>query len=211
MKAVVETSSSLVVFLLPEDAAVRLTDRGLVGSVNAPDFKPETHQIVTGVPEKPDYVPGYWLYDAEGGWRVADAERWSAHQADVAASAAADEATALESLRASKNAEINAARLAANFGTFTYSGKLFACDQLSRSDIDGTNGYVALNNELPAGWPGGWKAVDNTYIAITSVDEWKAFYGAMFAAGNANFAHAQALKAQLASATTREQIEAVKW
>ena len=207
----ITSNGGLVVFLLPDDAAVRLTDAGLIGSVRAPDIKPETYTVVKGVPTNPDYVPGYWLYDAEGGWRVADAERWAAHQADVAASAAADEAAALESLRVTKNAEINAARLAANFGTFTYSGKLFACDQLSRSDIDGTNGYVALNNELPAGWPGGWKAVDNTYIAITSVDEWKAFYGAMFAAGNANFAHSQTLKAQLASATTRQQIEAVKW
>lgn len=117
----------------------------------------------------------------------------------------------LAALKAKKNAEINEARLAANFSTFTHTGKAIACDQLSRSDIDGTNGYVSLYGELPAGWPGGWKAVDNTYVPITTVDEWKAFYASMFAAGSANFAKAQALKAQIADATTAEQVAAITW
>lgn len=119
--------------------------------------------------------------------------------------------SALEAARTAKNSEINAARLAANFSTFQHAGKVFACDQLSRSDIDGTNGYVALYGALPVGWPGGWKAVDNTYTAIADVAAWKAFYSGLFAAGNANFAHAQALKAQLASAQTIEDVEAIQW
>lgn len=117
----------------------------------------------------------------------------------------------LGALRATKNAEINAARLAANFSTFEHAGKRIACDQLSRSDIDGTNGYVALHGSLPAGWPGGWKAVDNSYVVIGDVDAWKAFYGSMFAAGNANFARAQALKAMLAAATTADEVAAIGW
>ena len=117
----------------------------------------------------------------------------------------------LASLKSAKNAEINAARLAANFSTFTHSGKTFACDQLSRSDIDGTNGFVSLYGTLPPGWPGGWKAVDNTYTPIATVDDWKAFYASMFAAGNANFAHAQALKTALSNATTAEQVAAIQW
>lgn len=117
----------------------------------------------------------------------------------------------LGALKAGKNDEINAARLAANFSTFTHAGKHIACDQLSRSDIDGTNGYVALHGALPPGWPGGWKAVDNTYVVIGDVDAWKAFYSSMFAAGNANFAHAQALKALLTAATTAEQVHAIRW
>lgn len=117
----------------------------------------------------------------------------------------------LSALKAEKNAEINAARLAANFTTFEHAGKLIACDQLSRSDIDGTNGYVALNGSLPVGWPGGWKAVDNSYVVIADVTAWKAFYASMFAAGNANFARAQALKVMLANAGTPEEIEAITW
>lgn len=117
----------------------------------------------------------------------------------------------LGALKAAKNEEINAARLAANFSTFQHAGKAIACDQLSRSDIDGTNGFVALYGALPPGWPGGWKAVDNTYVAIATVADWKAFYTSMFAAGNANFAHAQALKALLAAATTAADIAAIQW
>lgn len=117
----------------------------------------------------------------------------------------------LAQLKAAKNAEINAARLAANLSTFQHAGKAIACDQLSRSDIDGTNGFVALYSAMPPGWPGGWKAVDNSYVAIATVNDWKAFYGSMFAAGNANFAKAQALKAQLAAATTAAQVAAIVW
>ncbi|MCO5110003.1 MAG: DUF4376 domain-containing protein [Burkholderiaceae bacterium] len=124
---------------------------------------------------------------------------------------AIDAAAALEAARASKNVQINAARLAANFSTFTHAGTLIACDPLSRSDIDGTNGFVALYGALPPGWPGGWKAMDNSYVAIADVAAWKAFYASMFAAGNANFAHAQALKALLAQADTPEAVAAIQW
>ena len=117
----------------------------------------------------------------------------------------------LTSLKELKNSEINEARLAANFSTFPYSGKVFACDQLSRSDIDGTNGFVSLYGTLPPAWPGGWKAVDNTYISITTVQDWKDFYSSMFAQGNANFIHAQALKDKLQLATTAKEIQEITW
>lgn len=117
----------------------------------------------------------------------------------------------LAPLKAAKNAEINAARLAASFSTFTHAGKAIACDQLSRSDIDGTNGFVSLYGAMPPGWPGGWKAVDNTYVPIATVGDWKAFYASMFAAGNANFAKAQALKTQLDAAATAEEVAAIAW
>jgi hypothetical protein len=127
------------------------------------------------------------------------------------AQAAADAAIDLPALKSAKNAEINAARLRANFGSFTYSGKTFATDQLSRSDIDGINGYVALYGALPAGWPGAWKAIDNSFLPIPDVAAWKAFYSAMVAAGNANFAKAQTLKAALQAASTPEAVAAVVW
>lgn len=121
------------------------------------------------------------------------------------------DAPTLAELKATKNAEINASRLAANFSTFAHGGKQFACDQLSRSDIDGTNGFVSLYGTLPPGWPGGWKAIDNSYAPIATVTDWKAFYASMFAAGNANFAHAQALKALLAAASTADEVAAIHW
>lgn len=117
----------------------------------------------------------------------------------------------LDALKAAKNAEINAARLVSNQGTFAHAGKLIACDPLGRSDIDGINGFVALTGSLPPGWPGGWKAADNSLLPIADVPAWTAFYGSMVAAGNAHFAHSQALKAQLAAATTAAEVAAISW
>lgn len=117
----------------------------------------------------------------------------------------------LASAKASKNNEINTWRLIANRSTFSHGGKTFACDELSRSDIDGVTSFVTLAGSLPPGWPGGWKAVDNTYLSITSVAEWTAFVASMVAAGNANFAKSQALKSQLASANTQAEIDAIVW
>lgn len=117
----------------------------------------------------------------------------------------------LSEIKLIKNTEINAARAAANGGTFAHDGKTFACDALSRSDIDGVNGYVALFGALPPDFPGAWKAADNSYLPIADVAAWKAFYASMVAQGAANFAHAQALKAQLAAAETPEAVAAIVW
>jgi hypothetical protein len=117
----------------------------------------------------------------------------------------------LAELKANKNAEINAERLKANLTTFTHNGKLFACDQLSRGDIDGINGYVATRNSLPPDWIGGWKAVDNSIIGIPDVNAWNAFYDSMIAQGQANFAHSQMLKAMLAAADTETEINEIGW
>ena len=110
-----------------------------------------------------------------------------------------------------KNEEINAARLGANRSSFTHAGHEFACDDLSRSDIDGTTNTVLLTGAFPNPWPGFWKAVDNALYPISTLDDWKAFYASMGAAGAANFAKSQQLKAQLAAATTIEQVNAITW
>ena len=115
----------------------------------------------------------------------------------------------LDDLKAAKNAAINAARLRANQTHFTFAGKQIATDPLSRSDIDGAHGIIVATGALPPGWPGGWKAINNEYVLIPDVPTWLAFYGAMAAQGTANFARSQALKAQLAAATTPAEVEAV--
>lgn len=117
----------------------------------------------------------------------------------------------LAELKAAKNAAINAARATANTGTFTHGGKTFSCDPLSRGDIDGMNGYVAIFAALPAVFTGEWKAADNTFLPIPDVAAWKAFYSAMVLQGAANFAHAQDLKAQLEAAATPEDVAAIVW
>lgn len=117
----------------------------------------------------------------------------------------------LDELKSVKNTEINLARASANTSIFQHDGKTFACDALSRSDIDGVNGYVALYGALPPDFPGAWKAADNSYYPIANLAAWKAFYAAMVATGAANFAHAQHLKAQLAAATTPEAVAVIVW
>lgn len=117
----------------------------------------------------------------------------------------------LETAKAEKSLEINEARLAATYTSFTHAGKTISCDRLSRSDIDGTNGHVTLFGAFPSGWPGGWKAVDNTYVPILTVEQWKDFYASLTSQGTANFNHAQQLKAQLAAATTLAEVEAITW
>jgi hypothetical protein len=117
----------------------------------------------------------------------------------------------LAELKSLKNAEINTARLNANQTYFLYQGHQVACDPLSRSDIDGINGYVATRGEMPPNWVGGWKAIDNSIIFIPDVPAWNAFYDSMIAQGQANFAKSEGLKAQLAAATTAEQVAAINW
>lgn len=115
----------------------------------------------------------------------------------------------LDQAKADKRAAINAARLAATFGSFWFQGNEIACDALSRSDIDGINGSVAINGVLPSTFPGAWKTKANTYIAVPDVATWRAFYDAMVCQGAANFAKSQQLKAQVEAAQTVAAVDAV--
>lgn len=114
-------------------------------------------------------------------------------------------------LRNTKDKEINAQRLAANNSFFMFKGKKIACDPLSRSDIDGTNGSILLRNALPPGWPGGWKTMDDSYVQVATLADWTEFYSAMYMQGLYNFSKAQTLKQQIAQAATIEAIRAIVW
>lgn len=157
-----------------------------------PTYDPVTHFLREGAP----------AVDADGRWT----RTW-----EVIARDQSDVDRSIAEARREKNAEINSKRLEANRSSFEHQGKLFACDELSRSDIDGVTSFVSLSGSLPPGWPGAWKAIDNSFHPIASVDDWKAFVASMVAAGNANFAKAQALKAQLSAAVTYDEIKAIKW
>jgi hypothetical protein len=122
-----------------------------------------------------------------------------------------DKTLDLATLKSHKNDEINRARLAANRTSFIFQGKDVACDELSRSDIDGTNGDITLTRAMPVDWVGGWKAKDNSTIPIPDVATWTLFYQAMTAQGNANFRKAQTLKTQLSAATDATQVAEIVW
>ena len=124
---------------------------------------------------------------------------------------AALQASGLAQQKAAKNDQINAWRAAANLSTFPHSGKHIACDELSRSDIDGVANNIALFGEFPDGFPGGWKATDNSVIPLPNVDAFRAMYASMTAQGTENFNHSQTLKVQLAAASTPEEVAAIQW
>lgn len=120
----------------------------------------------------------------------------------------------LDDLKAAKNAAIDLARERANSSTFMFQGRTIAVDRLSKDDIMGAHGEW-VSGQAPEGWPGGWKTKDKgpngepIYVPIPDQATWMAFYRAMVAQGTANFNHSQALKAQLAAATTPAEVEAV--
>jgi hypothetical protein len=117
----------------------------------------------------------------------------------------------LADLKTAKNTQINQWRGAANQTNFTHSGKQIACDALSRSDIDAVAGSIALTGAFPVGFPGAWKAMDNSYVMLPDVAAFKAMYASMTLQGTINFGHSQDLKAALAAATTIEQVTAIVW
>lgn len=120
-------------------------------------------------------------------------------------------APTLLELKQLKVIEINSIRGAKNSSSFPFAGKLIACDQLSRSDIDAVTGFIALTGSLPPSFPGAWKAVDNSYISIPDINTFKAMYGAMVAEGTVNFTRSEQLKGMVAAATTKIQVEAIVW
>ncbi|MCG2585519.1 DUF4376 domain-containing protein [Massilia sp. TS11] len=115
----------------------------------------------------------------------------------------------LAAAKAKCNDAINAWRLHANFSHFTHGGKQIACDQLSRSDLDAVANSIGLTGEFPEGWPGGWKAMDNTILPLATIEAFKSLYASMTAQGTANFGQAQAWKAQLAAAEDEADIAAI--
>lgn len=117
----------------------------------------------------------------------------------------------LASLKAKKNADINRWRLEANKTQFTHNGKVIACDELSRGDIDAVASSIALTGSFPAEFPGAWKAVDNSLVLLPTIEAFKAMYASMTAQGTANFNRSQQLKAALAAATTEADIDAIVW
>ena len=139
---------------------------------------------------------------------------WTSYKANAARNGVeivAQLAANLASLKSAKDREIDTWRAAANLTTFPHASRLISCDALSRSDIDGVANHIALFGKFPDGFPGGWQDVNKAFIPQPDVDAFRAMYASMAAQGTANFAHAQALKLQLALAETQEEVAAIVW
>ena len=128
---------------------------------------------------------------------------WDAYEASLP--------TPLQAAKTAKSLQINQWRATANQSNFTHSGKTIACDALSRSDIDAVAGSIALTGAFPAGFPGAWKAMDNSYVMLPDVTAFKAMYASMTLQGTINFGHSQDLKAAVAAATDVDAVDAVVW
>ncbi len=147
------------------------------------------------------YMGNCWSYGG-GVWAVLP---------DAQAQVDAEAARLLAEAKAPVNAKINKWRAEANQTYFTHLTKQIACDALSRSDIDAVAGSISLTGAFPAGFPGAWKAMDNSYLMLPTVDAFKAMYASMTLQGTVNFGKSQTLKTQLAAATTVEQVNALVW
>lgn len=156
-------------------------------------------------------IDGYRLIETEvpDGFVPAD-YIWTGDAVELKPETPAD-ADELAALKAAKNEEINRWRDEANGSTFPHLGKHFAVDGLSFRDIASTAGYIGLFGAFHPDFPGGWKASDNTYLPMPTVEDFKAFYAAMVDQGTGNFNHAQALKAALGEATSATQVAAIAW
>jgi hypothetical protein len=121
------------------------------------------------------------------------------------------EADRLVQAKAERLADINRWRAEANATTFPFAGKHIQCDALSTVDILGTALSIALTGAFPPDFPGAWKALDNSYIPLPTVEDFAPLYSAFTQRGSLNFMHAQDLKAAVAAATTVEQVAAVVW
>ena len=119
-----------------------------------------THTLIDSVNLPADFTGGYYTYIA-GVWAL------------TASGQAAVDAI-LSTLKTAKNLQINEWRATANQTYFTHMGKQVACDELSRSDIDAVAGSISLSGVFPAGFPGAWKAMDNSYIMLPDVAAFKA-------------------------------------
>lgn len=122
-----------------------------------------------------------------------------------------DSTLSLDVMKTKKRLEINRARLAANLSSFKFQGKDISFDQLSQLDILSTNGEIALTGEMPAGWLGGWIAMDESFVPIDDVPTWTLFYKAMVNQGKANFLRSRQLKAAVNGAQTMEELNLVVW
>lgn len=153
-------------------------------------------------------VPDGFEQDAEDRWVA----KWIIVEMTVEEIAERDAAAvaALAIDKAALNLEINAWRAAINFTSFPYAGKLVACDVLSRSDIDVVASYIGLFGTFTPDFPGAWRAIDNSYIMLPTVDAFKAMYTAMAARGTANFNQSQAWKASTAASTTQADLDVIR-
>lgn len=115
----------------------------------------------------------------------------------------------LPALKLRKRAEITRDRLAADADHFEYQGKAIRTAEKDLFDI--LIADARWNKSKPANWPGGWLAVDDSYVLIDTKEEWDAFFIAMYDTGIFNFFWSQQLKARVFAAQAPEELATIRW
>lgn len=121
------------------------------------------------------------------------------------------ETATLDEIKAARVAAITQARVDADDTYFEFGGKRIAVDEASCKQIYITSSYAALTGQMHPDFPGGWKTIDNSYVAIPNVAAWVNFITALNGAGLAHFNKSQVLKAQIMAATTASAVIAIVW
>jgi len=192
----------------------------------APDTEDKDGNVIPGkvtpahtVPAVEVSVKCHSYHETQMDWLEADlgddmpayADLIALVRSNIVPPSAEEIAARFAALKTAKNLQINDWRGTANKTHFPHGGKLIACDDLSRGDIDAVANSIALTGAFPAGFPGAWKATDNTYVMLPDTDAFKAMHASMTAQGTANFMYSQTLKTALAAATTVAEIAAIVW
>ncbi|MGJ9420478.1 hypothetical protein ACHAC9_22380 [Massilia sp. CMS3.1] len=120
-----------------------------------------------------------------------------------------DRTLTLAEAKTRKRAEITRARLSADSDHFKFGER--AIRTADKDIVDLLIADARWRKGKPINWPGGWKTMDDSDVPISTVAEWDTFFCAMYDAGINNFQRSQALKNQLAVATTPEQVAAITW
>lgn len=123
------------------------------------------------------------------------------------------ETATLDQLKQSKRQEITNCRIAADNDHFVYQDKMIRTADKDMFDLLVADARInkCTGGQMPPNWPGGWKAMDNTYLPISTPDAWNAFFIAAYDAGIANFTKSQSLKQQLDAAQTPADVAAIHW
>ena len=121
------------------------------------------------------------------------------------------ETATLDEIKAAKSAEITRDRIATDSDRFVYQGLSIRTADKDIFDLLIADARISKGQGMPPNWPGGWKAIENSYVLINTVDEWNAFFIAMYDAGISNFNRSQQLKAQVSAATTAAEVTAIQW
>lgn len=116
-------------------------------------------------------------------------------------------------LKKAKNAEINMAWKMDNQSSFNFHGKEVKIDDSIIVEFKLIDSAFNICDGAPPYWPIGYKAMDNTWIPISTLGEWREFYLAFYTHRAKNFLKAQDLKVRLndEECNTPARIKSIKW